>query len=161
VLFSDVQDAMKAENVLKKAAYAVKLVAPPPELRRGCDLALEVNLVEQPGIEKALKERDAAYVAVVPSKVGAPELLEVVTVTDFDKWVMAKAGNMKLTFDKESGVIVNVSGGGCPDIPYLHAALAGRKLTEAPRPRDTGFTLCAQMLDRALEECLTLWQEGG
>ena len=161
VLFTDVQDAMRGEGVLKKAGYAVKLVAPPPELRKGCDLALEVNLVEQPGIEKALKGRDAAYVAVVPLRVGASELLEVVTVTDFGEWIMAKAGNMKLTFDKGSGVIVNVSGGGCPDIPHLHAQLAGRKLTEAPRPRDTGFTLCARMLDRALEECLTLWQVRG
>jgi len=48
VLFLDVADAMKAEKVLKEAGYLVKLVAPPPELRKGCDLALEVNVVEQP-----------------------------------------------------------------------------------------------------------------
>jgi len=68
---------------------------------------------------------------------------------------------MKLSFDKKSGVIVNVSGGGCPDIPYLHSELIDRKLTEVPRPRDIGFTLCGLMLDRALEECLVLWQGGG
>jgi hypothetical protein len=73
---------------------------------------------------------------------------------------MVKTGNMKLTFNKESGVIVNTSGGGCPDIPYLHAELIDKILTEAPRPRDIGFTLCALMLDRALEECITLWQGG-
>ena len=47
VLFASVQDAMRAEKVLKKADYVVKLVAPPPALRKGCDLALEINLVEQ------------------------------------------------------------------------------------------------------------------
>lgn len=160
VLFMDVQDAVKAEKVLKKTGYAVKLVAPPPELRRGCDLAVEVNLVEQPGIERALKEKGASYVSVVPLKVATSELLKIVKVTDFGEWVMVKAGNMKLTFDKESGIIVNTSGGGCPDIPYLHAELINRKLTEAPRPKDLGFTLCALMLDRAFEECLALWQGG-
>jgi hypothetical protein len=160
VLFEDVQDAMAAEKVLRKADYAVKLVAPPSELRKGCDLALEVNLVERPGIERALKERGAAYVSVAPLRVGTSQLREIVKATDFGDQVMVKAGNMKLSFDKVSGVIVNVSGGGCPDIPYLHSELVDRKLSEAPRPRDIGFTLCGLMLDRALEECLALWQGG-
>ncbi len=158
VLFEDVQDAMTAEKVLRKADYAVKLVAPPPELRKGCDLALEVNLVERPGIERLLKERDARYVSVAPSKAGSSGLLEVVKTTDFGDQLMVRAGNMKLSFDKASGIIVNVSGGGCPDIPYLHWELVNKRLTEAPRPRDIGFTLCGLMLDRALEECLALWE---
>lgn len=160
VLFSGVPQAMAAEKVLKKAGYGVKLVAPPPELRKGCDLAVEINLVEQPGIERLLKEKDAAYVGVLPIKVGTSELLEIVKVTDFGSWVMVKAGNMKITFNKESGIIVNVSGGGCPDIPYLHAELIDKLLEEAPRPKDVGFTLCALNADRALEECLAL-QNGG
>ena len=84
------------------------------------------------------------------------ELLEIVKVTDFGRWLMVKAANMKLTFDKESGIIVNTSGGGCPDIPVLHAELIDKQLSEAPRPKDIGFTLCAFMLDKALEESLTL-----
>ena len=71
---------------------------------------------------------------------------------------MVKAANMKLTFDKESGVIVNTSGGGCPDIPYLHTELLNKPLTEAPRPGNLGFTLCALMLDRAFEESIKLWK---
>lgn len=160
VLFMDVQDAMRGERVLKKADYAVRLVAPPPELRKGCDLAVELNLVEQPGIERLLREKDTPYVSVVPLKVGTSELLEIVKVTDFGDWIMVMAANMKLAFDKESGIIVNTSGGGCPDIPHLHAEMVGKKLTEAPRPKDVGFTLCALMLDRALEESLNLWQGG-
>ncbi len=160
VLFLDVKDAMKAEKVLKGGGYLVKLVAPPPELRKGCDLALEINLVEQPGIERLFDQKTIAYISIDPLKIGTSELLEIVKVTDFGGWVMVKAANMKLTFDKESGVIVNTSGGGCPDIPHLHAELLGKPLTEAPRPKDIGFTLCALMLDRALEECLSLWQQG-
>jgi hypothetical protein len=160
VLFDNVQDAMKAEKVLKSAAYLVRLVAPPPELRRGCDLAVEINLVEQPGIERLLRQGDVAYVEVTPLKVGTSEILGIVRVVDFGDWVMVKAANMKLTFEKETGVIVNTSGGGCPDIPYMHAELIGKPLGEAPRPRDIGYTLCALMLDRALEESLGL-RKGG
>ena len=158
VLFMDVQEAMKAERVVKEADYAVKLVAPPPELRKGCDLALEVNLVEQLGLERLFKEKDVEYVDITPLKLETSELLDIVKVTDFGDWVMVKAGNMKLTFDKNDGMIVNTSGGGCPDIPHLHAEMVGKKLAEAPRPRDIGFTLCALMLDRALEECIDIWQ---
>ena len=160
VLFMAVQDAITAEKVLRKADYAVKLVAPPPELRKGCDLAVEINLVEQPGIERLLDQEDVPYVSITPLKVGTSGLLEIVKLTDFGDWTMVKAGNMKLTFNKETGIIVNVSGGGCPDIPDMHARLLDKPLIEAPRPKDIGFTLCSLMLDRALEECLSIWQGG-
>ena len=160
VLFDEVQAAMQAEKVLKGAGYAIRLVAPPPELRKGCDLAVAIHLVEQPSIERILNEKQVAYVTVAPLKLGTAELLEIVKVTDFGSWLMVRAGNMKITFDKVSGSIVNVSGGGCPDIPYLHTELIDRPLKEAPRPKDIGFTLCALNADRAFEECLTLWLEG-
>jgi hypothetical protein len=160
VLVREVHEAMLAEKILKQAEYQVRLVAPPPELRKGCDLAVEINLVEKPGIERTLKRNDVAYVEVTPLKIGTPEILEVVRVTDFGDWVMAKAANMKLTFEKKSGIIVNTSGGGCPDIPHLHAELIDKSLGEAPRPRDIGYTLCALMLDRALEESLALYKGG-
>ncbi|GAI82210.1 unnamed protein product, partial [marine sediment metagenome] len=147
ILFQSVQDAIRAEKVLKATGYAVRLVAPPPEMRKGCDLAVEINLVEQPGIERLLGQKDVAYISIGPLKAGTSELLQIVKVTDFGDWIMARAGNMKLTFDKKTGVIVNTSGGGCPDIPYLHVELIGKKLAEAPRPRDIGSTLCALMLD--------------
>jgi hypothetical protein len=158
VLFSVVRQALEGDRVLREAGYRVRLVAPPAQLRKGCDLAVEVNLAEKPGIERRLGQAGISYLGLEPLKTGTSTLLEVVTVTDFGSWLMVRAGNMKLTFDKESGQIVNTSGGGCPDIPYLYTELVGRSLNEAPRPRDTGFTLCALMLERALEEGLSIWK---
>jgi hypothetical protein len=160
VLFDTVQPAMQAEKILKKADYYVRLVAPPPELRRGCDLAVEINLVEQPGIERLLRQQDVDYIEIRPLKDSDAEILEIVHATDFGDWVMVKAANMKLTFEKKSGKIVNTSGGGCPDIPYMHAEVLDKPLGEAPRPRDLGYTLCSLMLDRALEESLSLYERG-
>lgn len=156
-LFENVEDAIKAERVLKSADYIVKLVAPPPALRKGCDLAVEINLVEQMGIERLFEQRGVNYIEVVPMK-GVGNLLEIIKITDFGEALMVKAGNMKLTFDKNTGTILNTSGGGCPDIPYLHAELIDKKLTDAPRPKETGFTLCALMMDRAFLECLNIWK---
>jgi hypothetical protein len=160
ILFDAVQPAMQAERVLKKADYRVRLVAPPPELRQGCDLAVEINLVERPGIERALRQSGVSYVEVRPLNIGSLEILEIVRVTDFDDWVMVKAANMKLTFEKQSGRIVNTSGGGCPDIPVMHAELLDKRVDEAPRPALIGYTLCALMLDRALEESQSLCKGG-
>ena len=160
VLFSAVRQALDAHRVLQEAGYAARLVAPPPQLRKGCDLAVAVNLVEKPAVERCLEQKGISYLSLEPLKAGTSPLLEIVAVVDFDRWLMVKAGNMKLTFAKDGGEIVNTSGGGCPDIPYLHAEMLGRSLTEAPRPKQVGFTLCALMLEQALEEALRLWQGG-
>jgi len=157
VLFDAVENAISAEKILTAAGYSTRLVVPPPEKRKGCDLALEINLNEQLGIERLFKEKDVYYINIEPLKTGTASLLEVVKVTDFGKWIMVKAGNMKITYEKESGTIVNISGGGCPDIPYLYIKLVDRKLNEAPHPRDIGFTLCALNLERALDECISIY----
>jgi YedE family putative selenium metabolism protein len=154
ITFQNVSSAMKAEKAIKTAGYEVKLVAPPPEMRMGCDLALEINLVETPGIERLLQETRAPYVQILPLSKGLSRMCEIVKVTDFGNWIMVKAGNMKLSFEKDSGRIVNISGGGCPDIPYLHAEMVDQSLSAAPHPRDLGYTLCATMLQRAYEEAL-------
>jgi hypothetical protein len=157
ILFENVESALKAERVLKKESCETKLVAPPPALRKGCDLALEINIMEAAGIERALKSRGAEFMEIHPLN-GSGALLEIVKITDFGDAIMVKAANMKLTFEKGTGRVLNISGGGCPDIPYLHAMMADRQLRDLPRPRDVGRTLCALMLDRAYVESLEIWK---
>lgn len=157
VLFDTVEEAIRAEKLVSKAGYSGNLVAPPPALRKGCDVALEINLVEQPAIERALQQ--VPYNGVVPME-GSAKLLDIVQVFEYPEHIMVKAGNMKLTFEKGSGLIVNTSGGGCPDIPYLHIEMMGKRLDEIPRPKEIGHTLCALMLDRAVEGALDIWMKG-
>jgi hypothetical protein len=144
---------LKAEN------YETKLVAPPPQLRKGCDLAVEINIVEIAGVERLLRQKQSSFVEILPLK-GAGELLDIVKIKHFDGACMVKAGNMKLTFDKKTGVILNISGGGCPDIPFLHISMLDKKLAEVSRPKEKGYTLCALMLDRAFTEALEIWNKG-
>ena len=65
---------------------------------------------------------------------------------------MVQAANMKLTVDKESLTIVNISGGGCPDVPYLAEQMVGKVLNQAPSPLEIGHTLCGYALHLAFEE---------
>jgi len=122
ILFEKVEDAVKAEKLLKRYGYNIKLVAPPPDLRKGCDLSIAFNIVEMLGIENLLRDENIDFLEI-KSLEGGAELLDIVKVVDFGSAAMVKAGNMKMTIDKNSGVILNTSGGGCPDIPYLKSSI--------------------------------------
>jgi hypothetical protein len=69
---------------------------------------------------------------------------------------MVRAANMKLVVDTASLRIVNISGGGCPDVPALAAGLIGQTLGQGPRPRDLGHTLCGYALELAYAEMVRL-----
>lgn len=65
---------------------------------------------------------------------------------------MVRAANMKITVQKSTLTIVNISGGGCPDVPYLAAELVGKRLDNAPEPRQLGHTLCGYALQLAYDK---------
>lgn len=78
--------------------------------------------------------------------------VDLFQVKDFGRYLMIRAANMKLTVDRETMIIVNVSGGGCPDVPYISREMVGRPLTEAPSPRDIGHTLCGYAMQLTYDE---------
>jgi hypothetical protein len=159
VLFKEVHSALSAEKAIKADGLIVKLVAPPFHLRKGCDLAVEIEIINQLRIERALSKNNIDYLSIIPNKDSLIEPLDIVKVTEFENAIMVKVANMKITFQKDDGTIVNISGGGCPDIPYLNIEMIGKKIGKVVRPRDLGFTLCALMLNRAYEECCEIFRE--
>ncbi len=154
LVFENTGEVLRAEAALKKAGLAVRVQGPPPELRTGCDLVVVFALADQ---LQVLREMERAGLAPLSAAPAAGPLLEPVSlclVKDFGDWLMVRAANMKITVDKRTRVIVNVSGGGCPDVPWLARELTGKTLDAAPRPRDLGHTLCGYALDLAFEEML-------
>lgn len=158
-LFDVVNDAIAGERVLRGAGYEVSLVAPPPQLRSGCDLACAVPRVEHVGAHRAMTDAGVHVREWVNDTEGMSSVCDLVTTVDFGDWLMVRAGNMKIVVEKATRKIVNTSGGGCPDIPYLNLELVGRSLDDTPRPKDLGYTLCGLMLDRAFVEARTLLGE--
>ncbi len=156
LIFSNTSDVMHAEQILKEESYDIKVVSPPPEYRTGCDLCVEFPLVEEPGITRILKSIGIPPIDVLPVSSDGLEPLRLTRVKDFGQYLMVRAANMKITVDKETQRIVNVSGGGCPDVPYLAYQMVGKLLPEAPEPILIGFSLCAYSLNTAREEMIKI-----
>jgi hypothetical protein len=78
--------------------------------------------------------------------------VDLFQIKDFGQYLMVRAANMKLTVEKKGLTIVNISGGGCPDVPYLAQEMIGKSITQAPSPRKIGHTLCGYALQLAFDE---------
>jgi hypothetical protein len=150
--FHNTSEVIKAESVIRKNGWRVRVMGPPPELRTGCDLVIEFPLVEQLNILRLLKANNIAPIEVVPVDDPLLKPVHLFRTTDYGEHLMVRAANMKLTIEKETLRIVNISGGGCPDVPYLGAKLVGKNLRQAPPPREIGHTLCGYTLQLAYEE---------
>ncbi len=152
LLFENTSEVIQAEKHLKSLGYAVTVKGPPPEIQKGCDLVIEFPLMEKLTLERHLAKVGLAPLAIVPVTAPLLEPVSLFHTKDYGSYLMVRAANMKITVDKKSLRIVNVSGGGCPDVPYLAEALVGKPLFEAPQPRDLGHTLCGYALQLAYEE---------
>lgn len=150
--FDHTSEVIRAEACLKAAGYAVRVMGPPPDMRTGCDMVVEFPLLHELAIRRALSAAGLAPLAAAPVRAGMLEPVSLFHATDFGAWLMVRAANMKITVEKSSGRIVNVSGGGCPDVPALAEMLVGRTLAEAPAPAEHGHTLCSYALELAFQE---------
>ena len=119
---------------------------------------MEVHLLIFPLIRQAAVLASLRTADLEPEQVVSAHdvLLEPVSLFQIkhldDRWLMVRAANMKITLDAADGRIVNISGGGCPDVPWVAHRLCGLRLDEAPDPLTLGQTLCCYSLQKAFEE---------
>ncbi len=156
LVFEHTSEVIRAESALKKIAeindWMIRVMGPPPEIRTGCDLVIEFPLIEELNILRTLQETGIKPFETVPVKNPLLKPVNLFQTKDFGQYLMVRAANMKLTIEKETLTIVNISGGGCPDVPYLAQEMVGQHLVAAPSPRDIGHTLCGYALQLAYEE---------
>jgi len=152
LVFENTSEVIRAEKSLKKNGWKIRVMGPPPEIRTGCDLVIEFPLIEELEILRVLATEHLAPLKVVPVSGPLLEPVDIFFTRDYGRYLMVRAANMKITVDRESRTIVNISGGGCPDVPYLAAEMVGKRLDAAPSPRDIGHTLCGYALQLAYEE---------
>jgi hypothetical protein len=152
LVFASTSEVIQAEKTLTAAGWTIKVMGPPPEIQSGCDLVIQFPLMKKLEILRVLAENRLSPLQAVPVTGPLLKPVDLFQVKDFGRHLMVRAANMKLTVDKETRMIVNVSGGGCPDVPYLAYKLVGQTLEEAPRPRAIGHTVCGYALQLALDE---------
>ena len=152
LVFENTSEVIQAENILKKSGWSVKVMGPPPKIQKGCDLVIEFPLMEELNILRELRNADIPPLTVVPVTAPLLKPVDLFHTKDFGAYLMVRAANMKITIAKKDLKIVNISGGGCPDVPFLARQMVGKTLEESPRPRDLGHTLCGYALELAYEE---------
>lgn len=152
LVFANTGEVIQAERILRNSALSVRVMAPPPSLRTGCDMVLVIPLLHGFRAVALLEEQGLAPLRMTPAGENLLEPVSLFQTKDYGDWIMVRAANMKLTVEKESGRIVNVSGGGCPDVPYLAAMLLGKDIGKADLAREHGQTLCGYALYLAGQE---------
>lgn len=150
--FANTSEVIRAEKILRAQGFEIRVMGPPPEIRSGCDLVIEFPLIEALKIKKILKDARVPPLNIVPVNGPLLKPVDLFHVKDYGRHLMVRAANMKLTVDKETLIIANVSGGGCPDVPFLAQELVGKPLGQAPNPLEIGHTLCGYALHLAFEE---------
>ncbi len=156
LVFENTTEVIQAEKALKAGGWKIMVKGPPPEIRSGCDLVIEFPLIEELSITRELSKINIKPLQVVPVNSVLLEPVDLLHEKEYGKYLMVRAANMKITVDRDTQLIVNVSGGGCPDVPYLAEQMVNKHLNGAPHPRDVGFTLCAYALQIAYERVVEL-----
>lgn len=151
-VFANTSEVIRAETRLRELGLPVRVMGPPPELRHGCDLVVEFPLMAKLQVARELARAGLDPLDLVPVTGPLLRPVDLYQVTEFPDHLMVRAANMKLVAERTSRRIVNISGGGCPDVPYLAARLIGQVVGEGPRPRDLGHTLCGYALELAYAE---------
>ncbi len=154
LVFAHPTTVISVEEILRDEGYEIRVVSPPAAYRTGCDLSVEFPLEAEAAITELLNTVGMPPLDVVPITSEGMEPLQFVRKRTYGKYLMIRAANMKMTVDTETKTIVNISGGGCPDVPYLATAMLGQKLSEAPDPGEVGFSLCAYSLNTSREEII-------
>lgn len=116
IVFDYIYHAMRSKHVLDQAGFKIREVAPPVEYRTGCDLALELSATDVDAAERVLDEKDILVLDILfmpkDTKLVPVYLAKLIKTTDFGDYTMVRCGNMKITYRKGAGTIVNISGGG-------------------------------------------------
>ena len=154
--FANTGEVIQAERVLKAGGVPVRVMGPPPALRTGCDMVLVVPLPRAFAAAVLLEKAELPPLRMLPAGEALLNPVSLYNVKDYGDWLMVRAANMKITVEKAGRRIVNVSGGGCPDVPWLAAQLVGKGTEAAPLLKEHGQTLCGYALHLALTELTRL-----
>ncbi|MFH2092420.1 MAG: DUF3343 domain-containing protein [Pseudomonadota bacterium] len=152
LVFENTSEVIAAQKILLANDWEIRVMGPPPEIQTGCDLVIEFPLIQELNILRLLEKAGIVPVETVPVTDPLLQPVDLFQIKDFGEFLMIRAANMKITVEKSTRLIVNVSGGGCPDVPYLAFMLVGKTMAQAPNPLEIGHTLCGYALGLAFKE---------
>lgn len=152
LVFANTSEVIDASRLLQTQGIDIEVKGPPPNLATGCDMVIVFPLMKQAIVEQVLQAAMMRPERIIPAGNDLLDPVSLFQTVDLGDWLMVRAANMKITVEKASGIIVNISGGGCPDVPWLASLFTGKKLCDIPEPLSIGHTLCCFCLQKAYEE---------
>ena len=152
LVFGNTSEVIGAQKALETNGWKIRVMGPPPEIQSGCDLVIEFPLIQELDIIRLLEKLGIPPIEMVPVTGPLLQPVDLFHIKDFGEFLMIRAANIKITVEKSTRLIVNVSGGGCPDVPYLACMMVGKTMEQAPNPLDIGHTLCGYALGLAFKE---------
>lgn len=66
ILLKTVREGILTEKALLKKGFYAKKIAPPPQFRKGCEIAVEIKLCDKEEIVKTLKLYNIEHQGIVP-----------------------------------------------------------------------------------------------
>ncbi|MBW2345431.1 MAG: DUF3343 domain-containing protein, partial [Deltaproteobacteria bacterium] len=75
LVFENTSEVIRAESVLDEEGWKIRVMGPPPEIRSGCDLVIEIPLIEELNILRTLEKAGVQPLEMVP--VSSPLLQPV------------------------------------------------------------------------------------
>ncbi len=66
ILLKTVREGILTEKALIKKGFYAKKIAPPPQFRKGCEIAVEIKLCDKEEIVKILKLYNIEHQGIVP-----------------------------------------------------------------------------------------------
>ena len=160
-VFGNTGEVIAAERLLREHGFGVSVMGPPPALRTGCDMVVVFPLMQGLACSSLLARHGLPPLQMLPVDDPLLAPVSLFHAKDCGDFLMLRAANMKITLHRPERRIVNVSGGGCPDVPYLAARLTGKLLEEAEEPALIGRTLCGYALHLAYAELREIIRKEG
>jgi hypothetical protein len=66
LLFNTVREGIQAEHILLNNGYSVRKVGPPPQYRKGCEIAVEIDLSSKDEIVHILNQAHIEPQGIIP-----------------------------------------------------------------------------------------------
>ena len=102
LVFENTSEVIRAENLLKSEGGQIRVMGPPPEIRSGCDLVIEIPLLEHLDILRCLEKKNLSPLDIVPVTSPLLKPVDIFQKKDFGEFFMVRAANMKITIEKKS-----------------------------------------------------------
>ena len=149
---------IRAEAALRAACFDVRVMGPPPDMRTGCDMVIEFELMREPAARRVLTAANLSPLAAAPVRAGMLEPVSLFQAQDFGPMAHGARGQHEAHRGQgEPRHRQHSPAAAARTCPPWPSSWWARRSTPPPRrPLSRGQTLCSYALELAFREAQRL-----